>query len=215
MGRLPDHSIDMVLTDLPYSFHRDDSTPHATTQNHWDFPVDLNELWSHFRRIVKPNAAIVMTATSPFSHVLAMSNLPWLRYEWVFEKTQGSNFLNSRYQPLRIHENILIFCNGTPPYYPQTREGTPYRRGKRGNSMNYERFDGSFRPVNHGIRMPTSILRFDRDRERLFPTQKPVALCEYLISTYTTEGGLVLDCCMGSGTTAIAALNTGRNFRGV
>lgn len=204
MRKMADKSVDMVLCDLPY----------GTTRNKWDTPIDLPTLWSEYERIIKDNGAIVLTAQSPFDKVLGASNLRLLRYEWVWVKNRGTGHLNAKKMPMKTHENILVFYKKLPRYNPQMREGSAYSRptGKRGSS-NY----GKQEPMTlsyKGGRYPVTHLEFDIVERTDHPTQKPIALFEYLIRTYTNEGETVLDNCIGSGTTAVAAINTGRNFIG-
>jgi len=212
MQLIPDKSIDMILCDLPY----------GTTACKWDSIIPFEQLWAQYERIIKDNGAIVLTASMPFTARLAVSKIKWLKYEWIWEKENGSNFANAKYQPLKVHENILVFCKGKTKYNPQWTYGKPYAgkskqarkrpietinsNGVGTNSMSYGSPDGR--------RYPRSILRFNRDRG-LHPTQKPVALFEYMVRTYTDPGELVLDNCMGSGTTGVACLRSGRRFVGI
>lgn len=198
---LPRHSVDMLLTDPPY----------GTTRNAWDTPLPLPELWSAVRWAVKPNGAILFFAQCPYDKVLGVSNLEMLRYEWIWCKPNGTGFLNARRAPLKKTENILVFYEKAPAYYPQFEPGEPYTRGykKSGLSSNYGIFERTYAEYE-GRRFPCNILYFPRDPCGIHPTQKPVALCEYLIHTYTQPGELVADICAGSGTTAVAALRTGR-----
>lgn len=202
MKHIPDQSIDMILCDLPY----------GTTQNSWDSCIDLTKLWSEYKRICK--GAIVLFAQTPFDKVLGCSNLKMLKYEWVWEKeNSATGFLNAKKAPLKYHENILVFYKRPPAYNPIFTEGKPYKSISSANSSNYGKNERTV-TENTGFRYPKTILKFKRDSVKLHPTQKPVALLEYLIKTYTNEGNTVLDNCMGSGTTALAAINTGRNFIG-
>jgi site-specific DNA-methyltransferase (adenine-specific) len=206
MASLPDHSIDMVLADLPY----------GRTQNKWDTVIDLDEMWRHYRRLCTPLASIVLTAAQPFTSILVCSNFRNFKYQWVWRKPQGTGFLNAKKQPLRDSEEVLIFYGKSNIYNPQMRTGfKPYSTRQGHGSSNY----GKMRPNNEsssdGSRYPLSTLEFNRDRARIHPTQKPVALMEYLIRTYTHEGMTVLDNCMGSGTTGVACANTGRGFIGI
>lgn len=203
MKRIPDGSVDMILCDLPY----------GTTQNSWDSIIPLSPLWSHYTRICK--GAIILTAQTPFDKVLACSNINLLKYEWIWEKEAGTGFLNAKKSPLKNHENVLVFYSKQPTYNPQMRTGfKPYKcsQGKT-KSQNYGTQTGAITESN-GERYPLTVLKFQRDRDKIHPTQKPVALFEYLIKTYTNPGEVVLDNCMGSGTTAIACINTGRNYIG-
>ena len=211
MKYIDDKSIDMILCDLPY----------GTTACKWDTIIPFEPLWEQYERIIKDNGAIVLTASQPFTSLLVISNLKWFKYEWIWEKDAGSNFATVKYQPMKEHENILVFGKGKIKYYPIKQERVGQRKGKktvsfysgRKNSV-YGDMKGLGKFEVSELRYPRSIQRFKRERG-LHPTQKPVALCEYLIKTYTQEGELVLDNCIGSGTTAIAALNTGRFFIGI
>ncbi len=206
MQTIADKSVDMILCDLPY----------GTTQNKWDSVIPLDQLWTHYNRIAKPNAAIVLTAQAPFDKVLGASNVAALRYEWIWRKEAGTGFLNAKRAPLKDHENVLVFYREPPTYNPQMRTGfKPYKcaQGKT-KSANYGAQSGAVTESN-GERYPLTVLDFPRDKGKVHPTQKPVALMEYLIRTYTNEGEAVLDNCMGSGTTGVACANTGRNFIGI
>lgn len=204
MGLIKDKSIDMILCDLPY----------GTTRNKWDTVLPFKVVWSHYERIIKDNGAIVLTAQTPFDKVLGCSNLKLLRYEWIWEKEFATGFLNANRMPLKKHENILVFYKKSPVYNPQFTSGKPYKAGRSSYTTNYGKFDPNKKPDNSGFRYPKSVLQFKHDQKRLHPTQKPVALFEYLIRTYTDEGDTVLDNCMGSGTTAIACIKANRNFIG-
>jgi site-specific DNA-methyltransferase (adenine-specific) len=204
MKTLPDNSVDLILADLPY----------GTTRNKWDSVLPLAELWSEYRRICR--GAIVLTAQAPFDKVLGASNLGMLRYEWIWRKEAGTGFLNAKRAPLKDHENILVFYDRLPTYNPQMRTGFKPYKCKQGHvGSNY----GAVRPENisesNGERYPVTVLDFPRDKAKLHPTQKPVALMEYLVRTYTNAGDVVLDNCMGSGTTGVACMNTGRRFIGM
>ena len=204
MKRIPDKSVDMILTDLPY----------GTTRNKWDSIIPLDLLWEQYNRIIKDNGAIVLTAQTPFDKVLGCSNLKHLKYEWIWQKDAGTGFLNAKKMPLKDHENILVFYKKPPTYNPQMRTGfKPYKTTKGHHGTNYGSDKGAT-TVSDGERYPLTTMKFPRDSNKLHPTQKPVALFEYLIRTYTNEGETILDNCMGSATTAIAALNTNRNFIG-
>ena len=204
---IPDASVDMVLTDLPY----------GTTQNRWDSVVPLEPLWDQYLRIAKEDAAIVLFSQQPFTTVLGASNLSDLRYEWIWEKTQASGFLNANRAPLKIHENILVFYRKAPRYNPQKtptgRNVHASRSGKRTTS--YGKFTPHESATIPGQGYPKDILRYTCWGDFDHPTQKPVDLCEYLIRTYTDEGDTVLDSCMGSGTTGVAAIRCGRSFIGI
>lgn len=207
MESIADHSIDMILCDLPY----------GTTQNKWDSVIPLDLIWTHYNRVIKTAGAIVLTAAQPFTSALVMSNTPMLKQSLVWKKNVASNFLNANRQHLAIHEDILLFANKQVTFNKQMRVGKPYiakRTGKDDTGDNYGSISQRTDTVNTGLRNPTSVLEFDRETGQ-HPTQKPVALMEYLIRTYTNEGEVVLDNCMGSGTTGVACVNTGRNFVGI
>lgn len=195
----------MVLTDLPY----------GTTSNQWDSVIPMDELWAAWKRVCKPGAPIVLFTQQPFTTVVAASNLGQLKTELIWEKPQGTNFLNAKKYPMKVHENILVFCDRTPPYNPQKTTGAkPYVTGKNRGSSNYRPMQ-EMRTVNtDGSRYPRSVLRFTSEKGQ-HPTQKPVGLCEWLIRTYSNEGDTVLDCTMGSGSTGVAAINAGRSFIGI
>lgn len=209
MKRIPDKSVDMILCDLPY----------GTTQNKWDSIIPLDMLWEQYNRIIKDNGAIVLTAQQPFSTFLASSNVKIFKYEWVWKKLSGkTGHLNAKKMPLREHESVLVFYKKHPTYIPQMvgDEKRVIRRGKnKKEQTNYGDFNHVKQSTYEGY-YPSSILEFRvvSSSERLHPTEKPVALFEYLIQTYTNENETVLDNCMGSGTTAIAAINTNRNYIG-
>ena len=204
MKDIPDKSVDMILCDLPY----------GTTRNKWDTVIDLDLLWSQYERIIKDNGAIVLFAQVPFNIVLGYSNLKLLKYEWIWEKEQGTGHLNAKKMPLKSHENIMVFYKKPPTYNPQMREGKPYTCKSGDWSSNYGA-QVNVLTVNNGERYPITVLKFNRNKQKLHPTQKPVELLEYLIKTYTNEGELVLDNCMGSGSTGVACVNTGRKFIGI
>lgn len=209
MKIIEDKSIDMILCDLPY----------GTTQNKWDSIIPLDELWEQYSRIIKDNGAIVLFAQTPFDKVLGCSNLKMLRYEWIWQKNRGTGHLNAKKMPMKAHENILVFYKKLPTYNPQMRIGMPYVRKDCNkselNKGNYGKINNSTTTVNKGGRYPLDYLDFSIVERTLHPTQKPVNLLEYLINTYTNKGETVLDNCIGSGTTAVAAISTGRNFIGI
>lgn len=206
MTQIPDGSVDMVLCDLPY----------GTTQNKWDSVIPFEPLWAHYKRVAKPKAAIVLTAAQPFTTALIASNLCMFSQELIWRKNIASNFLNANRQHLSRHENIILFCSGQPTYNPQKTEGKAYTAKRYGHDDAGENYGDVARTttVNAGDRNPTTIVAINRETG-LHPTQKPVALMEYLIRTYTNEGETVLDNCMGSGTTGVACANTGRKFIGI
>lgn len=204
MRMIPDKSVDMILCDLPY----------GTTRNKWDSIIPLDALWTQYERTIKDNGAIVLTAQTPFDKVLGASNLKLLKYEWIWQKTEATGFLNAKKMPLKNHENVLVFYKKSPTYNPQYTEGKPYVYKKDSiSSSNYGESNGTDLIINDGRRHPLTVQTFKKDKG-LHPTQKPVDLFAYLIRTYTNEGEIVLDNCIGSGTTAIAALRTGRQFIG-
>lgn len=203
MKEIPDQSVDMVMCDLPY----------GTTANKWDSVIHLPSLWSEYRRMCK--GAIVLTAAQPFTSAVVVSNLAEFKYQWVWEKPQGTGFLNAHKQPLRSTEDILVFYASQPTYNPQKTFGhKPYKATKHSGSDNYRAFDRGSNGSDDGSRFPTTVLKYGSEKG-LHPTQKPVQLMEYLIKTYTNEGMTVLDNCMGSGTTGVACVNTNRNFIGI
>ena len=204
MRDIPDGSVDMILCDLPYG---------TTARNKWDCVLPYEELWQQYERIIKPNGAIRLFSQLPFDKTLAVSNMKLLRYEWIWKKQQGTGHLNAKRMPMKAHENILVFYKALPTYNPQFREGTPYTCQSGRGSTNY-REQKSVLTKNDGFRYPLDVLEFKSDKG-LHPTQKPVALLEYLVKTYTNEGELVLDNCMGSGSTGVACMNTGRRFIGM
>lgn len=212
MKEIPDKSVDMILCDLPY----------GTTACKWDIVIPFNLLWEHYKRIIKPCGCIALFGRQPFTSFVVQSNLPWWRYELIWEKDKGTDFGNANRKPLNAHESIEIFYNKQPIYNKQMRKGTPYmRKNYRNNGEDDLNFksDNSGLWINKGERTPTSVLKFARDNihrgKNLHPTQKPVALLEWLINTYTNEGDLVLDNCMGSGSTGVACINTNRKFIGM
>lgn len=210
MAGLPDASVDMILCDLPY----------GTTACKWDTVIPFEPLWAQYRRIAKRNAAIVLTAAMPFTAALVMSNPSEFRYEWIWEKSKATSFLRAAKMPLRAHESVVVFgAEQYPRYFAQKVAGKPYNKGvRRSESIESHGYVHGVPIINsHGMRWPRSVQYFvTAEREgRLHPTQKPVALMEYLIRTYTQEGETVLDNCAGSFTTGVACLNTGRRFIGI
>lgn len=191
----------------------------GTTQCKWDSIIPLDEMWKRLNKLIKSNGVVVLFAQTPFDKVLGSSNLKNLRYEWIWEKEQGTGNLNANKMPLKKHENILIFYNKLPLYNPQFTQGTPYEIKRKYNDNEIFGKTGTkdgYITKNNGKRYPTSIIKFNRElKNRYHPTQKPVKLLEYLIKTYTNEGELVLDFTMGSGSTGVACLNTGRKFIGI
>jgi site-specific DNA-methyltransferase (adenine-specific) len=217
MKDIPDQSVDMILCDLPY----------GTTDCKWDSCLPLDVLWKEYKRIIIKGGSIVLTASQPFTSVLVCSNIKNFKVEWVWEKNAGSNFGTVKWQPMKEHESVLVFGEGTIKYFPimQNRASSGLSRVQRG-VVNYSNnrsltgvyskgaFNDEFSKKCSDQRYPRSIQKFNRERG-LHPTQKPVALMEYLIKTYTNEEDIVLDNCMGSGTTGIACLNLNRQFIGI
>lgn len=214
MKSIPDNSIDMVLCDLPYK----------ETGNKWDRGIDLKAVFDEYRRIIKEDGCIALNGTMKFGFKLYEVASDLYKYEWVWEKDNGTNAPNVNFQPFRIHEYVFIFGKGrvtngtrTPMnYYPQKTEGKPYTQMSGRISENWK---GGLKNVvtdnPTGLRHPKTIQKFTRDKSGLHPTQKPVAMCEYFIKTYTSEGATVLDNCMGSGSTGVACVNSNRNFIGI
>ena len=206
MKDIPDKSIDMILCDLPY----------GTTQAKWDEIIPFDNLWDIYNRVIKDNGAIVLFGSEPFSSKLRMSNLKMYKYDWIWQKPNGTGFLNAKKQPLRVYENICVFYKKQPTYNPQMRKGEPYIwNSKRGQSESYNKHDEINHKIeNAGERFPVNILDFKQERG-LHPNQKPIELLEYLINTYTHEGEVILDNTMGSGSTGVAAMNLHRKFIGI
>lgn len=208
MKLIDNQSIDMILCDLPY----------GTTACKWDTVIPFGSLWKHYKRIIKDHGAIVLTASQPFTSALVMSNPHWFRYEWIWDKGRGSNPLLAGKQPMKSHENILVFSKNKTIYNPQMTEGQRYQipetGGNRTNSLvDTNDKDGFIQSTDPSKRFPVTIQKFSiHCGSKLHPTQKPVQLFEYLIRTYTDEGMLVLDNCAGSGTTGIACIRSRRNF---
>jgi DNA modification methylase len=208
MPTLPDKSIDMVMADPPY----------GTTACKWDSIIPLEPMWKELKRIAKDRAAIVMTASQPFTSALVMSNIKMFKHEWIWEKTLFSNFALVKKQPAKLHENILVFYKKQPTYNPQMQEGKPYSDKPRKRTMGVINDAIGMKKAieNKGERYPSSVQKFSNGNNRTqHPTQKPVALMEYLIKTYTNECDTVLDFCMGSGTTGVACRNLNRKFIGI
>jgi site-specific DNA-methyltransferase (adenine-specific) len=208
MKSIPDASVDMILCDLPY----------GTTRNKWDSVLQLDALWKEYKRIC--SGAIVLTAQTPFDKVLGASQIDLLRYEWIWEKTAATGFLNAKKSPLKAHENILVFYKKQPIYNPEMTAGHTIKRvnaSYASHGPNYSKSTAIRGAYESSSRYPRSVLKFAKDNRllKLHPTQKPVSLMEYLIRTYTNAGDTVLDNCMGSGTTGVACVNTGRKFIGM
>ena len=221
MKKMPDKSIDLVLTDPPY----------GTTACKWDNIIPLEPMWEQLKRVIKTNGAIIMTASQPFTSILVSSNLKDFRCEWIYKKRCASNFAQARYAPMKEHESVLIFSKEKANYYPikEERQGSGKERAKYkytdASRKNSGEFVGNMKrgavendSGNKELRYPSSVQEFNNrasGSRGLHPTQKPVALMEYLIKTYTNEGETVLDFTMGSGTTGVACINTNRDFIGI
>jgi len=216
MKDIPDKSIDMILCDLPY----------GTTACKWDTIIPFEPLWKQYKRLIKDNGAIVLFGSEPFSSFLRMSNIKWFKYDWIWDKERGVGMSTVKFRPMKQHETISVFSGDTHKYYPiKTKRDKPL------DSTNWKfltihsengNFSSNGKPGRiYTDSFPTSVLRFHKDKaecnglNRVHPTQKPVALFEYLIKTYTNEGETVLDNCMGSGTTGVACKNLNRNFIGI
>ena len=222
MKKIPDQSIDMILCDLPYS----------TTNCKWDEPISLTDLWAQYNRILKKYHAVVLFGSQPFTTRLIYSNLSWFKYSWIWKKNRATGHVHAKNKPMKLHEDIVVFSEGNTlhqgqskkrmPYYPQGLIAMPTNTKRRtrndsgDNAVMGKRKSHKSTQWTH-TNYPNSMLEFDieMNKKRYHETQKPVALCEYLIKTYTNENELVLDNCMGGGTTAIACLNTNRDFIGI
>ena len=208
METIADHSIDMILCDLPYGM----------TKNKWDVPISFDQLWMHYNRIIKQNGAVVLFGSQPFTSLMIVSNQKMFRYCLVWEKNKFSDFLNAKRKPMKTNEDICIFYKRQPIYNPQYWESTPYTRWNSQEAVDRQTNYGSHKRnvvKSDGKRLPTTVLKFNRVERPTHPTQKPVDLLEWLIRTYTNEGDLVLDNCMGVGSTGIAAVQQKRRFIGI
>lgn len=199
-------SVDAIITDLPY----------GTTACPWDEVISFGPMWEQVKRVLKPTGAFVTTASQPFTSLLISSNLKMFRYCWVWEKTLATGYLNANRAPMKAHEDVVVFSLNGHKYNPQKSKNKPYRatRGAVGGIIR-DKSVGGYVTENSGDRFPRSVIQFNSADNPVHPTQKPTALYEYLIKTYTDEGDTVLDFVMGSGTTGEACMNTGRNFIGV
>ena len=218
MPEIPNKSIDMILCDLPY----------GTTACSWDTIIPFEPLWEQYKRIIKDNGAIVLTASQPFTSKLVMSNLKMFKYEWIWDKVSGKDFYQARKRPLKQHENILIFSNGNTIYNPQTYEAEKKNMRDRVKNKTKAQKGTIYGDLKEYVskkderrRYPGSVFVHSYQEnelhysKRLHPTQKPVALFKYLIKTYTNKNDLVLDNCLGSGTTGVACKQLNRNFIGI
>ena len=213
-------AVDAIITDPPY----------GTTACEWDEVIPFKPMWEHLERIARPSAAIVLFASQPFTSKLVMSNLPLFKYEWCWEKSRATDFLNAKNKPMKAHENVVVFSRGTTAncspnrmaFYPQMREGKYYRKIERQEKRQGIVAAGNRTPFENGRvnenheRYPVSVVRFQNPNNgSIHPTQKPVPLMAYLVETYTKAGDTVLDFTMGSGTTGVACAMLGRNFIGI
>ena len=211
LGNIAPQSIDLLLTDFPYGT--------LNKRNEWDSIIDYPAFWKEVDRICKPNCAIISTAAQPFTSVLIASNYKDFKYTMVWEKSKATGYLNAKKQPLRAHEDIVVFYKKQPTYNPQMTQGTPYDKGKAVRDT--EAYGVQTKEVHvkndTGLRYPRSVIYFKtaEGEGKYHPTQKPVSLYEYLVRTFSNENDTVLDPCMGGGTTGIAALNSSRNFIGI
>ncbi len=207
MKLLPKHSIDLIATDLPY----------GTTQNKWDIIIPFDLLWEQYNRILKPAGKIVLTAAQPFASLLVMSNPKMFKYDLIWEKTIGSNQFNVKHQPLRTHESILVFYNKKGTYNEQKTDGVPYKINRKINFKGEgygKQKDNS--KINDGFRHARSVVKISNPRiKNGHPTQKPIELMEYIIKSFSNKDDIVLDNCMGFGTTGVASKNLKRNFIGI
>ena len=209
MKNIPDKSIDMILADLPY----------GTTACKWDTIIPFEPLWEQYKRIIKDNGAIVLTASQPFTSALVMSNIKMFKYEWIWNKITGRGHLVAKHRPMAQHENILVFGKGKTKYNPQMVLMDKPQKSKSMEASRTSIMGGHTTKESETIirthKYPKTIITQGVDGKYVHPTQKPVALMEYLIKTYTNEGDTVLDNCMGSGTTGVACKNLNRNFIGI
>jgi site-specific DNA-methyltransferase (adenine-specific) len=209
MQKIKDKSVDMILCDLPYGM----------TQNAWDTVIPFEKLWEAYNRVIKENGAIVLFGSQPFTSIMITSNLKMFRYCLVWEKNKFSDFLNAKKKPMKTNEDIAVFYKKQPTYNPQYWYSTPYTRWNTQTAVdkqtNYGSHKENYVESLDGKRLPTTVLKFNRIERPKHPTQKPVDLLEWLIKTYTNEGDLVLDNCMGVGSTGMACKNTNRSFIGI
>jgi site-specific DNA-methyltransferase (adenine-specific) len=208
MSNIEDKSVDLILCDLPY----------GVTKNKWDTVIPFEDLWKHYKRIIKKNAAIILFGSQPFTTKLISSNMKDFRYCLVWEKNKFSDFLNAKRKPMKTNEDLCIFYQKLPTYNPQYWYSTPYKRHNTQAAVDKQTNYGKFKanaPKSDGRRLPTTVLKFNRVERPKHPTQKPVDLLEWLIRSYSNEGETVLDNCMGIGSTGLASKNMKRNFIGI
>ena len=223
MRDMDDNSIDCIICDLPY----------GTSASSWDKILPMESLWKEYKRIIKPNRAIILFAQQPFTSLLISSNLSMYKYNWIWEKDNGTNFMNAHYCPLKITEDICVFGTGATSYVksgenliynPQFTEGKPYKitsgnqkdnsavvRGGKGGREDV----GGYTTESDGKRYPKNLIKFNRDKDKLHPTQKPLELLNYIVKTYSNKGDIILDNTMGSGTTCLSAKQLGRKYIGI
>lgn len=206
MKNISNQSIDLILCDLPYN-----TTKRKTTSNIWDTPINLSELWEQYKRIIKDNGVIILFGNENFSNELINSNKEMFKYKWYWNKTRGHNFQNTSFMPMKCIEEINVFYTNKPTYNPQFWYSTPYSTKERTRTTDIKGIAGGNAPKlctstisSDGRRYPLTLLEFKKDKDNLHQAQKPIALLEYLINTYTNEGAIVLDNCMGSGSCGIA-----------
>lgn len=207
MVEVPDHTVDMIFTDLPY----------GTTHNVWDKRISLEELWEQYKRVLKSGGVVLLFSQQPFTTDLVNSNRKWFRYEWVWQKSRPVGFLNANRMPLRFHENIVVFYEHLPTYNPQKTPGKPYTSKGARYTTNYRPFKPIPTTNRDGMRYPRDVVTFSSGNNigKIHPTEKPVDLLAYMIRTYTDEGDTVLDSCMGSGSCGVACQHLGRSFIGI
>lgn len=208
MNNIKDHSIDLIICDLPY----------GVTKNKWDIVIPFGKLWEHYDRIIKENGAILLFGTQPFTTLMISSNMKQFRYCLVWEKNKFSDFLNAKRKPMKTHEDICVFYKKQPTYNIQYWYSTPYERWNTQEAVdkqtNYGKHKNNIAKSN-GERLPTTVLKFNRVERPIHPTQKPTDLLEWLIKSYSNEGDTILDNCMGVGSTGLACQNTNRRFIGI
>lgn len=212
MKDIPDGSIDMILCDLPY----------GTTQNKWDTIIPFEPLWEQYKRVIKQNGALLLFSQQPFTSHLVNSNISWFRYEWIWQKTHPKGHLNAKKMPMRAHENVVVFYKKLPTYNPQKTTGhkrkvarSTYTRADEGNSCYGKEMRDTIYDSTERYPLDVQLFSNADQSNKLHPTQKPLSIMEYFVKTYTNAGDTVLDNCMGSGTTGVACVNTGRNFIGM
>lgn len=207
MVEVPDHTVDMIFTDLPY----------GTTHNVWDKRISLEDLWEQYKRVLKSGGVVLLFSKQPFTTDLVNSNRKWFRYEWVWQKSRPVGFLNANRMPLCFHENIVVFYEHLPTYNPQKTPGKPYTSKGARYTTNYRPFKPIPTTNRDGMRYPRDVVTFSSGNNigKIHPTEKPVDLLAYMIRTYTDEGDTVLDSCMGSGSCGVACQHLGRSFIGI